>query len=352
MWIERIAEVLRLGLKNLLRNKLSSFLTMLGMIFGVGSVITMLSVGAGARAEILARIGELGVRNIILNSVKPPVETKTETQNQHRWMDRYGLSFKDRDVLEQTCPTLERVLPVNLVKKPVWRGSRRVDASVLGVLPEHLTMFHLDVSRGRTFNEVDSAERKMVCIVRKGLTEELQLLDDPIGSQVHIGDVTFEIVGVLADEQFASHTRKALAIDGRTQEVYVPYTTSMRAFGTMTFVRRAGSEERSVVELDQMIVVARSTDLVRPTSRIIANVLKHSHKKKDYEIVVPLELLEQSEKTQAVFNAVMIVIAAISLLVGGIGIANIMLATITERTREIGVRRAMARDGATSCRSS
>jgi putative ABC transport system permease protein len=341
MWIERIAEVLRLGLKNLLRNKLRSFLTMLGMIFGVGSVIAMLSVGAGARKEILARIQELGIRNIIVNSVKPPVETKTETQNQRRWMDKYGLSFKDRDVLEATCPTLERVLPVNLAKKPVWRGSRRVDASVLGVLPEHLSMFHLDVSRGRAFNEVDSAERKMVCIVRKGLTEELQLLDDPIGASVHIGDVTFEIVGVLADEQFASHTRKALALDGRTQEVYVPYTTSMRAFGTMTFVRRAGSEERSVVELDQMIVVARSTELVRPTSRIIAAVLKHSHKKKDYEIVVPLELLQQSEKTQAVFNAVMIVIAAISLLVGGIGIANIMLATITERTREIGVRRAM-----------
>jgi len=180
-----------------------------------------------------------------------------------------------------------------------------------------------------------------VCLVRKGLVEQLQILDDPVGTTVYLGTQPFEIIGVLADVQFRSHTRAALAIDERSQEVYVPYTTSMRAFGTMTFVNHGGSQERSVVELDQMIAVAKSPDLVRPTSRIIDRVLKRSHKKKDYEIVVPLELLQQSERTQAVFNAVMMVIAAISLLVGGIGIANIMLATITERTREIGIRRAM-----------
>jgi len=256
-------------------------------------------------------------------------------------MDKYGLTFKDRELLEETCPTIVKLLPVNLSKNPVWRGSRRVDASVLGVLPEHLAMFHLDVGRGRAFNEVDSAANRKVCIVRKGLVEQLQILDDPIGTTVYLGRQPFEIVGVLEDVQFRSHTRAALAIDERSQEVYIPYSTSMRAFGTMTFVHRGGSDERSMVELDQMIAVAKSPDLVRTTSRIIDRVLKMSHKKKDYEIVVPLELLQQSERTQAVFNAVMIVIAAISLLVGGIGIANIMLATITERTREIGIRRAM-----------
>lgn len=341
IWLDDVFEVLRLGLRNLLRNKLRSLLTMLGMIFGVGSVIAMLSVGAGARQEILARIQQLGIKNIIVNSVKPPEDTKTETQNQRRWVDKYGIAFDDRELLGATCPSIEKILPVNAAKKPVWRGSRRVDASVLGVLPEHLAMFHLDVARGRVFNELDAAERKHVCIVRKGLVDELQMLQDPVGAEVHIGESTFEIIGVLADEQFASHTKKALAIDGRAQEVYIPYTTSMRTFGTLTYVSRGGSEERSIVELDQLIVVAKEVDLVRPTSRIIDAVFKRSHKKKDYEIVVPLELLEQSEKTQAVFNAVMIVIAAISLLVGGIGIANIMLATITERTREIGVRRAL-----------
>lgn len=334
-------EVLRLGVRSLRRNKLRSFLTMLGMIFGVGSVIAMLSVGAGARHEILTRIQELGIRNIIVNSVKPPQDTKTATETRRVWLDQYGLTFRDRERLETTCPSVEKLLPVNLVKQPAWRGSRRVEASVMGVLPEHLGMFRLELSRGRPFNDLDATECKRVCIVRRSLVDELQLLEDPIGAHVNLGGDEFEICGVLADERFRSHTRKALAIDGRTHEVYIPYSTSMRTFGSLTYVSKAGSEERTLVELDQLIVVAKSTELVRPTSRIVDAVLSQAHEKKDYEIVVPLELLEQGERTQAVFNAVMLVIAAISLLVGGIGIANIMLATITERTREIGVRRAL-----------
>ncbi len=341
MRLDAAAEVLQLGLRNLLRNKLRTFLTMLGMIFGVGSVIAMLSVGAGARREILSRIQELGIRNIIVRSVKPPEDTKTQTQAQNRWMDRYGLTFRDRERLETTCPSIERVLPVNRVKNPVWRGRRRVDAAVLGVLPEHLSMFHLEVGRGRGLEPLDSDERKRVCVVRRGLIDDLELVDDPLGSTVFIGSVPFEIVGVLADAQFRSGTREALAIDEHAREVYIPYTTSMRSFGTLTMVNRGGNQERSAVELDEIIVVARDPGLVRPTARIVENVLSGSHKRKDWETLVPLLELEQQERIQSVFNAVMIVIAAISLLVGGIGIANIMLATITERTREIGVRRAL-----------
>ena len=341
MSFEAFLEVLELGLKNLLRNKLRTFLTMLGMIFGVGSVIAMLSVGAGARREILERIQELGINNIIVHSVKPPEETRPGTQEQGRWMAKYGLLFKDRELLEATCPAIERVLPVNLVKQPVWLGSRRSHAAVMGVLPEHLAMFHLELARGRALNPVDAAECKQVCVVRRGLVEDLQLLDDPLGTQVHIGEESYEIVGVLADSGFRAGTREALAIDEHAQDVYIPYTSSMRNFGTFTYVQRAGVQEISAVELDEMIVVARDTSLVRPVARMVETVLEHDHKKKDYEVIVPLLQLQQQEQIQAVFNAVMIVIAAISLLVGGIGIANIMLATITERTREIGIRRAL-----------
>src|SRR5260221_13777519 len=123
-----------------------------------------------------------------------------------------------------------------------------------------------------------SAGDKKMFIVRKWLIEQLKILDDPIGIAVHIGTEPFEIIGILKDEQFQSHTRKALAIDERSQEVYIPYSTSMRAFGTMTFVNHGGSEERAVVELDQMIVVAKEPELVRPTSRIMYRVLKMSHK--------------------------------------------------------------------------
>jgi putative ABC transport system permease protein len=158
---------------------------------------------------------------------------------------------------------------------------------------------------------------------------------------LRIGRFPFQVIGILEDEQFHSYTRKALAIDDRSQEIYIPYATSMRTFGIYTYFRKAGSTERSEVELDQIIVQADQPDQVFPTARMIAAMLAKFHDRKDYEIVVPLELLQQSEETQRVFNVVMVLIASISLLVGGIGIANIMLATITERTKEIGIRRAL-----------
>jgi putative ABC transport system permease protein len=339
MWPERIVEIFHLGIKNLLRNKLRSFLTMLGMIFGVGSVIAMLSVGAGARHEILSRIGELGIRNIIINSAPPPEETKPD--NDEKWVSHHGLTFRDADYIRDTIPTVSRLFRVNLVRTRVWHGSRRVEASVLGVEPEHLEMFDLDVSRGRAFNRIDSATVAKVCVVRKGLVRKLKAIADPIGMMLKIGDNSFEVIGVLADEQFRSHTRKALALDNRAQEVYIPYSTSMRTFGILNAFRKAGSNEYSKIELDQIIVQAESADKVLTTSMMTAAVLASLHEKKDYEIVVPLELLKQSEETQRIFNIVMVLIAGISLLVGGIGIANIMLATITERTREIGIRRAL-----------
>ena len=339
MWLERWTESFVLGLKNLRRSKLRSFLTMLGMIFGVGSVIAMLSVGAGARHEILSRIQELGICNIIINSVRPPDDTRNV--NQDSWIDRYGITFDDERRIREICTSVEDVLPVNLVRKRVWYGSKRVDSSVLGVLPEHLSMFRLDVGHGRRFTELDAATDAKVCIVRKSLLRELAPTQEPLGVVLKIGAYPFQVVGVLEDERFRSHTRKALSIDDRAQEVYIPYSTSMRTFGTTTFIERGGSSDRSVVELDQIIVMANSAELVYPTSHIVAAMLDRFHKRKDYEIVVPLELLQQSERTQKVFNVVMVLIAAISLLVGGIGIANIMLATITERTKEIGVRRAL-----------
>jgi putative ABC transport system permease protein len=336
---ERALEIVGQALRGLRRNRLRSFLTMLGMIFGVGSVITMLAVGSGARAEILARIGELGVTNIILNSVKPPEEARPD--DAERWSIKYGLTFDDAEYIARNVPTVAGILRVNKVTSRAWYGSRRVEASVLGVEPEHLSMFDLAVGRGRPFNALDDAERAKVCLVRPGLVQQLEMLEDPLGKTIDVGGFPFRIIGVLADAGFRSHTAKALDLDGVAQEIYVPYTTSMRTLGTTTAIRRAGSNEFSSTELDQIVVSVRSSDEVFETARVLSAVLGRLHAKKDYELVVPLELLQQSEATQRTFSLVMILIASISLLVGGIGIANIMLATITERTREIGVRRAL-----------
>jgi putative ABC transport system permease protein len=340
MFVERLFEIFTLGVKNLLRNKLRSFLTMLGMIFGVGSVITMLSVGAGARHAILERIQQLGVTNIIINSVKPPEELRADSTGDN-WVDVFGLKFSDADGIEATIPTIDGLLRVNKVRERVWYGSKRVDCSILGVQPGHFEMFRIEVTRGRGLEPFDFATSAKVCVLRRSLVRQLETVEDPIGMWLKLGDDPFQVVGILDDEQFHSHTRKALAIDGREQEVYIPYTTSMSSFGTMTIVERTGQQEYSQTDLDQIIVSTDSAEDVFGTSEMLSTYLDHFHEKRDYEIIVPLELLQQSEETQRVFNVVMILIASISLLVGGIGIANIMLATITERTKEIGIRRAL-----------
>lgn len=340
MGFGRLFEVIALGVKNLMRNKLRSFLTMLGIIFGVASVIAMLSVGAGARHEILSRIQELGVRNVIINSVKPPEEIKpdsTETQ----FKNRYGLTFDDAEYIDQVLPTVDSMLRVNRIKQRIWYGSKRLEASVLGVEPEYLEMFGLKAGRGRVFTRVDDDNFAKVCIIRRGLVSQLQTVEDPIGMWLKIGDFPFQVVGILDDASFRSHTRKALNIDAAAQEVYIPYKTSMRTLGTVTLIERSGSQEFTQVDLDQIVVTTKHEKDVLRTSQMLTAALERLHDKVDYEIVVPMELLKQSEETQRVFNLVMILIASISLLVGGIGIANIMLATITERTKEIGIRRAL-----------
>jgi len=337
--MERFLEILQLGAKSLLRSKLRSLLTMLGMIFGVASVITMLSVGAGARHEILSRIHELGICNIIVNSIKPPQETKIESDDNYKIT--YGLTFLDAERAKETCPGVESILHVNRVNESVWLGSQGLDASVLGVEPEYLDAFHLSAKPGRVFGGFDEEAESKVCVIRRGLLTQMKTVADPLTLRLRIGSQSFRVIGVLADDAFRSHTRKALALDGRAHEIYIPYSTSMRVFGTITFVQRSGSMEFTEVELDQMVVRAATTESVLPTSQMLSRILNSAHEKRDFEIVVPLELLEQSRRTQRVFQTVMVLIAGISLLVGGIGIANIMLATITERTREIGVRRAL-----------
>ena len=340
MWLERLLETFSLAIRNLLRNKLRSFLTMLGMIIGVAAVITMLSVGAGARHEIIAKIQQLGITNIIINSIEPPDEAESGNQSSSQ-RNRYGITFRDAEYIEATLPTVERILRVNKIRQHVWFGSKRLETTVLGVEPEYQSMFGLKVLKGRLLTGTDSDFAAKVCVVRRGVFRQLDSVEDPIGLWLKIGAHPFQVVGVLEDEQFQSHARKALALEGRSQEVYIPYATSMRSFGTVSYVVSQGSREFTEVELDQLVVATRGSETVFGTARMLESLLTHFHDKADFEIVVPLELLRQKEEAQKVFSIVMVLIASISLIVGGIGIANIMLATITERTREIGVRRAM-----------
>jgi putative ABC transport system permease protein len=332
-------ELFALAARNLRGYPLRTLLTTLGIVFGVGSVIVMLALGEGAQQEILAQIGKLGIRNVIVNTVKPP--DSKEASRRSRWLSDYGLKFRDGDQIRDTVPTAVAVLPVHTKAERAWNGSVKVDVTMIGVTPPHFERASLGVARGRGFSEVDEESLATVCVVRAGLLRRLGWYGEPLEYPLQLGERVYRVVGLLEDEEFTGHYRKALETEYGGEDVYVPYKTLIAREGTISLKRSSGAFEASNVELNQILVECGSVEAVLPTARMVTAILQKFHEQQDWEVVVPLELLAQRQKTQNVFNIALVLIASISLLVGGIGIANIMLATVTERTREIGVRRAL-----------
>ena len=337
----KYAEMVLLGFRNMWGYKLRTFLSMLSISFGIASVIAIFATAEGAQREILAQIGRFGIRNIIINSVKPPAQDEGSGGGATSWISRYGLTFKDHRQIEATVESAMNVFPVHTLLDTVWIGSRKVDARIHGVLPEQMKLLKLDVQLGRNLTDLDNIGLKRTCVVRPGLLRALGFFGEPLGHLLQIGSEFYEIVGVMYEEEFTGLTRKALNADSRNLDVYAPYQTILKRHGTMSMVRQSGSFSASDVELNQIVVEVGDQEAVLSTARMIARILESFHKAQDYEMIVPLELLAQRKKAQQVFSITLIAIASISLIVGGIGIANIMLATITERTREIGIRRAM-----------
>jgi putative ABC transport system permease protein len=333
--LEMVAQALR----NLARHKLRSFLTALGIIFGIASVMAMVSTGEGARRAILAEIGELGVRNIILNAVKPPPDRNA--LKQEHYILRYGLTICDLEQIRSTVPFVRQALPVHEKKSWIWFRSRRLEAKVRGAPPEYFANLKIAPVLGRSLDRRDEDNRSRVCVVRPQLLRELGYGGDPLKLDLQVGDDHYRVVGLLHDQSFHSTTQTVLGIDERTFEVWVPFETIVDRQGFVHEQYSGASWENSRVELHQIVCEACSEDDVLPAARCIKAILARFHPDKDYAMTVPLELLRSRQRAQQVFDVVLTIIAGISLLVGGIGILNIMLASVTERTREIGIRRAI-----------
>ncbi len=336
MFHELIVEALR----NLRRHKLRSLLTALGIIFGIASVMSMVSAGEGARRAILEQIEELGTTNILINAQKPPAEQDTK-KTEGSYVLRYGLTFRDLEQIRRTLPAVVAALPVHEVKDWIWFRGRRVEAKVQGVTPEHFTVLNFRPMRGRLLTAADERERARVCVVRARVIAEARYVGDPLDLDLKIGSNYYRVVGVLPDFATKNPDRAVLGVDDRALEVYVPYATVIDRLGLMHYTSNEGSEEYTRVELHQIVCRVDREANVPATARGIHAILDTFHERKDYSVVVPIELLEQRAKTQRTFDLVLPLIAGISLLVGGIGILNIMLASVTERTREIGIRRAI-----------
>lgn len=335
--------VLSLAVRSLLLHKLRSLLTVMGLVFGVSSVIIMLAVGEGASEKAQRQIQALGANNIIVRSKKPVQEsTKASGQNDQEGVLIYGLTYDDLERIDETIPTVKMTTPLREFKKKIRYLDREIEGRIVGVTPDYLEMNRLVESEGRFIDDIDLELRKNICVVGYDAATKLFPYESPVGKSVRVGNKDYyRIVGTTAFRAPSAGTGSSLSAQDFNLDVYIPLTTDRVRFGHLLINDTKGSMTFEQLELSQITVAVNSINAVKATARVLESLLGKYHPESDYSITVPLELLEQARETKRIFNLVLGSTAAISLLVGGIGIMNIMLATVTERTREIGIRRAL-----------
>ena len=332
-----LARTIRLGVSSLMLHKLRSMLTTLGLLFGVSSVIAMLAIGEGASAEAQEQIRQLGSQNVILRSVKPKEDFSTGQQTTRVVV--YGLTNEDLARVEDTFPGVARVVPVREIFEEVRRQDRAMNPRVLATLPVYRDVTNRVVAEGRFLADEDLASVANVCVLSDEVARYLFPFESPIDQEVKIGADYYNVVGTVLSR--VRQDSDAPAEGKSTAEVYIPLETGRKWYGNMQVKIRAGSREMEEVDLHEIVIEVDGAENVPLVAAAAREMLHRNHKDPDYEIVVPLELLLRAEETKRIFNVVLGSIASISLLVGGIGIMNVMLATVTERTREIGIRRAL-----------
>jgi putative ABC transport system permease protein len=332
----------RLGVKSLLLHKLRSVLTMLGIIFGVCSVIAMLAIGEGASYEAQEAIKKLGSQNIILRSLKPPDNTGQAGLSRGSALE-YGLTYDDGSRIQATIPGVVRVLPVRIIRENVRFARNSVACQIVGTLPFYTEIVGVNIVRGRFLTETDELNHDNVCVLTVGLAQRLFPYQDPLTQSIKVKAFYYRVVGLLQEKNLPEQRTQAGAMEGEPLDnnVYIPLSAARSRFGEVLIRRTSSSMEIEKVELHQLTVQMQDVAAVETADPQIKSLLARFHKRQDYETIVPLQLLRQAEQTKRIFNIVLGSIAAISLLVGGIGIMNIMLANVTERTREIGIRRAL-----------
>lgn len=347
MRIVGIKRTIRLGLKSLWMHRLRSALTTLGIVFGVSSVIAMLAIGEGASREAQEAIARLGSRNLIIETVQPPRERADTGETEE--MRSYGLTYKDAEVIRNSMPSVEVVVPIRELDHEARYRNRKAGVKIIGTVPWYTDIAALRIIRGRFLSSIDLHLQQNVCVIDRQMVQGLVGFEDPIDKDIFMGGDYYRIVGVAevsvtkADDDEANALAAEIASDSTASgNVYIPITTAKSRFSEFKLSISGGSRSAEKVELQKITVELDSIDRVVPMRDILNALLARLHKdKKDYRIVVPLELLRQARRTTLIFSIVLGSIAAISLLVGGIGIMNIMLASVSERTREIGIRRAM-----------
>lgn len=324
-----LGENINIAFLGIIDHKFRSFLTILGIIFGTASVIAMVAIGEGAKKQAIAKYQDLGISNIIVRDK----DLSDEELEQMRLKFSKGLSLDDARAIKEIIPGVVSVAPQTEIKLEAKSGDKSSNATVIGITPEILHILNYQTEKGEFINQDHYDRQLKVCVLGATTAKEIFGYENPVERMVKLGDQWFEIIGVMETKALFTETVGELASRDLNNDIYIPLSTFMKRLAKLNPLE---SDIRQLtVQLDN------SKDLVE-SSVIIRNILnRHHFNNEDFSIIVPFELMKQEERESRIYNILLASIAAISLIVGGIGIMNIMLASILERTREIGIRRAV-----------
>jgi putative ABC transport system permease protein len=339
--LPRLKHAIQLGVRSLGGHRLRSILTALGIILGVASVIVMLAVGEAARSEALRQLEDLGANTILIRSVKPQDQPDSKAGVD---MLAFGLTDADLVRIRTTIPTVVSAMPARESRRVVRSRDRKLDARLLGVTPDFFAQHNLVIANGRPIASTDETNYDNVAVLGAAAADALFPGQDPVGKSISIDELEgareYSVIGVTEPKTLAGASEAGANAD-LNRVVFIPFATDRARFGRELVTARTGSFQIEKLEISQITVTVARTEDVKKTALAIESLLSQYHPRNDVTVFVPLELLQKAEQTQRLFTIVLGAIAGVSLVVGGIGIMNIMLATVTERTKEIGIRRAL-----------
>lgn len=340
-------------------NKFRSILTALGIIFGVAAVIAMMAIGNGAQQEILDQIKMVGVNNIVITPVLPQAGEETNTSEEESATDDSGngksknfspgLTLADAESFKKIIPGVKLVSPEVVYKVPVVKSGTQRTAKFSGVTPAFFEVFNLELQKGNMFSESQLENGQPVCIIGPEIRARFFQKESPIGKRIKCGDIWLEVIGVLKSRVVSESASEDLGVSEFNSTVFVPIKTILLRYKDRSLItkadlnnRNSSSGNKNINQLDKIIIQMDESDKLVEAAGVVKRMLVRRHAgEEDFEIKIPELLLKQQQRTKDIFNIVLGAIASISLIVGGIGIMNIMLASVMERIREIGVRMAM-----------